>query len=87
MSVACRRPIIRTDFLGARADSLGKEILLCRAKSPRLRSFPNTLFEVFPIAFRYDESMILKRIFLLLGWFERIRTKQWPKRGRTELSR
>jgi len=32
-------------------------------------NFPNTLFEAFPIVFRYGEIMILKRIFLLLGWF------------------
>src|SRR5260221_11639201 len=87
MSVACRRPTICTDFLAQAVTHWARRSLFCRAKSPRFRSFPNTLFEVFPIAFRYGESMILKRIFLLLGWFERIRTKRWPKRGRTELSR
>jgi hypothetical protein len=29
-----------------------------------LSDFPNTLFEAFPIAFRYGESMTHKRIFL-----------------------
>jgi hypothetical protein len=41
-----------------------KRSLSDRAKSPRLSDFPNTLFEAFPIGFRYGKRIILKRIFL-----------------------
>jgi hypothetical protein len=79
MSVA--PPSISTDFLARGRTRWAKRSLSDRAKSPRLSDFPNTLFEAFPIAFRYGESKIFKRIFLLLGWFNESRRRDGPNAG------
>jgi hypothetical protein len=68
-------------FLAQGLTHWAKRSLSNRVKSPRLRKFPNTLFVAFPIAFCYGERMILKRIFLLLGWFNEIRRKRDPNAG------